>query len=192
MALRALLLSLAILGVACNRSADDVREWRADDHDHQSEPDQGQVVGRTAAEEQRDNAAVGLAGLSEVVIVAWKRSCTSCHGMIGQGDGPQGAALHARDFSDPSWQASVTDEQIGVSIRRGKGSMPAFDLPDDTLRGLVRLIRLLDGSRAARAAASETPAGSAAPGSSAAPATGGVRPGAAPSGAPAASAAKSR
>ena len=72
-----------------------------------------------------------------------------CHGTVGRGDGPQGPMVRASDLTRPAWQASVTDAQIAQTIRTGRGSMPAFDLPESTVNGLVRLIRLLDMSRAA-------------------------------------------
>jgi hypothetical protein len=73
--------------------------------------------------------------------------------------------LHASNLSNPSWQATVTDEAIGNTIRSGRGRMPAFNFPDSTLQSLVRLIRLLDASRmnSAGTAASGQPAASAAP-----------------------------
>ena len=91
-------------------------------------------------------------GITDVTIAAWKQRCVQCHGSVGRGDGPQGAMLRASDLTRPDWQASVTDEQIESTIKSGRGAMPAFDLPDSTLKGLVRVIRLLDASRMARAA----------------------------------------
>lgn len=40
--------------------------------------------------------------------------CTTCHGPRGQGDGPASAGLDPkpRNFTDRSWQNSVTDEHI--------------------------------------------------------------------------------
>jgi hypothetical protein len=51
-----------------------------------------------------------------------------------------------RDLTDPAWQASVTDEAIAEAIRRGRGAMPAFPLPEGTMRNLVALVRLLGGA----------------------------------------------
>jgi mono/diheme cytochrome c family protein len=47
--------------------------------------------------------------------------CVVCHGDHGAGDGPGAAALNPkpRAFSDPAWQASVTDDQIKKTIVEG-------------------------------------------------------------------------
>ncbi|HEY3495923.1 MAG TPA: c-type cytochrome, partial [Polyangiaceae bacterium] len=45
--------------------------------------------------------------------VMFKARCVVCHGEKGHGDGPGAAALNPkpRDYTDPAWQGSVTDEQ---------------------------------------------------------------------------------
>jgi mono/diheme cytochrome c family protein len=121
-----------------------VREWRASDHDHTSSPSAGQA----GPESMGAAAAAANQGVDEVTIVAWKQNCVPCHGIVGAGDGPQGAAARAANLTTPAWQASVTDEQIADAIRRGKGAMPAFPLPDATIAGLVRLVRLLNANAA--------------------------------------------
>ncbi len=47
--------------------------------------------------------------------------CYTCHGMTGQGDGPGSAGLNPkpRNFTDPAWQASVTDDHINKIILYG-------------------------------------------------------------------------
>lgn len=47
--------------------------------------------------------------------------CYTCHGMKGLGDGPGSAALtpKPRNFADPAWQASVSDDHIDKIIRFG-------------------------------------------------------------------------
>jgi mono/diheme cytochrome c family protein len=47
--------------------------------------------------------------------------CAACHGANGAGDGAAAAAMNPkpRDYSDKSWQASVTDEQIEKVIVEG-------------------------------------------------------------------------
>jgi mono/diheme cytochrome c family protein len=57
--------------------------------------------------------------------------CVTCHGQAGAGDGPGSAALDPkpRDFRDPAWQSSVTDEQIQQAILYGGaaiGKSPAM------------------------------------------------------------------
>jgi len=47
--------------------------------------------------------------------------CAVCHGPAGHGDGPGSAALNPkpRNFTDPEWQKSVTDEHIEKIIQYG-------------------------------------------------------------------------
>ena len=78
--------------------------------------------------------------------------CIVCHGDHGAGDGPGAAALNPkpRAFSDPTWQASVTDEQIKKTIVEGGaavGKSPAMsanpelaDKPDE-LSALLKIVR---------------------------------------------------
>jgi cytochrome c oxidase cbb3-type subunit 3 len=149
-----------VLGVACNQTPPDLRPWQPSDHDHTTNPNADQVqVNEGGADPDTPP------GLDDVTIVTWQQNCTVCHGQLGRGDGPQGPMLHVSNLSNPSWQATVTDEAIGITIRSGRGRMPAFNFPDPTLRSLVRLIRLLDASRmnGAASAASGQPAASAAP-----------------------------
>ena len=161
-------LSLAAFAFACNSTPADLRPWKASDHDHTVNPNQDQVQVTDAGSEAANH------GLDDITIVAWQQNCTTCHGALGRGDGPQGQLLHASDLSRPDWQASVTDEAIAATIRQGRGRMPSFNLPDATIARLVSLIRMLDlnrmQQRAANAAnASGAPTTSAAPPAHAAP-----------------------
>jgi mono/diheme cytochrome c family protein len=47
--------------------------------------------------------------------------CATCHGMDGTGKGPAAEALNPkpRNYTDPAWQASITDEQIRETILKG-------------------------------------------------------------------------
>jgi mono/diheme cytochrome c family protein len=156
--------ALSGMALGCDRAPADLREWKASDHDHTSNPGAAQV-------EVKQNAPSALAvyGIDEVTVVAWERNCASCHGAQGEGNGPQGPLTKARNLRDPAWQAAATDEGIAQVIRNGRGMMPASKLPEPTVQSLVRLVRLLDPRRAAAAAASAQAAGSAAPHGSLAP-----------------------
>lgn len=115
-------------------------------------------------------------GLDDVTIVAWQQNCTSCHGALGRGDGPQGPMVHAADLSRPDWQATVSDDAIATTIRHGRGRMPAFNLPDATIQSLVRLVRMLDANRMQRAMAAAASASAAAAAGAAPPASSGQAP----------------
>jgi mono/diheme cytochrome c family protein len=78
--------------------------------------------------------------------------CVMCHGPDGNGNGPGAAALNPkpRNYTDATWQASVTDDQIKEIILKGGaavGKSPAMpgnpQLQDhpDVLDGLVKIIR---------------------------------------------------
>lgn len=133
----ALALIVAVLA-GCKAQASDLREWSPSDHDHTANPNATQVE---VAED--GSSPLSRHGIDEVTLVAWKRNCTTCHGPMGAGDGPQGPMTGARNLRNPSWQSSTTDESIARAIREGRGRMPGFDLPDSTVLSLVRLVRLL-------------------------------------------------
>ena len=156
-------LVLGTLCFACNETPADLRQWRPTDHDHTTNPNADQVQVTDAGSSEPGH------GLDDVTIVAWQQNCTSCHGALGHGDGPQGPMLHAADLSRSDWQAATTDDAIAATIRQGRGKMPAFPLPDATIARLVQLIRMLDANRmqhameaAAAAQSSAAPAHSAA------------------------------
>jgi len=78
--------------------------------------------------------------------------CATCHGASGMGDGQAAGSLPVkpRNYTDPAWQASVTDAQIKDIIVRGGqavGKSPMMpgnpDLTQDPekLQGLVKIIR---------------------------------------------------
>jgi mono/diheme cytochrome c family protein len=66
--------------------------------------------------------------------------CASCHGQDGVGVGvANGISLRA-----PMWHAARTDNQIRLTVLRGKGSrMPAFALSSEELRDVVAFLRTL-------------------------------------------------
>ncbi len=85
----------------------------------------------------------------------FKTRCVPCHGETGKGDGPGAAALNPkpRNYTDPAWQAKVTDEEIKKAILYGGaavGKSPAMpanpDLEDKPeLDGLVKVVREFKG-----------------------------------------------
>jgi cytochrome c553 len=78
--------------------------------------------------------------------------CAMCHGMDGTGNGPAAASLNPkpRNYTDATWQASVTDDEIRKTILLGgqatgkSAAMPGQpqlkDQPE-VLDGLVKIIR---------------------------------------------------
>ncbi len=78
--------------------------------------------------------------------------CANCHGMDGTGNTPIAQSLNPkpRNYTDPAWQASVTDEQIAKTIVGGGESVgksnvmpPNPDLADkpEVVAELVKIIR---------------------------------------------------
>ena len=82
--------------------------------------------------------------------------CSVCHGMNGKGDGPGAAALNPkpRNYTDPKWQASVTDDHIAKTIVEGGAAVgksplmvPNADLKDkpEVVKALVAKVRSFKG-----------------------------------------------
>ena len=78
--------------------------------------------------------------------------CVTCHGADGTGKGPAAEALNPkpRNYTDPQWQASVTDDQIkDIILKGGQGvgkspmmpGQPQLKDQPEVLDGLVRIIR---------------------------------------------------
>ena len=80
------------------------------------------------------------------------KRCAVCHGAGGAGDGPSADSFEPRphNYTDPAWQADITDDQIKEIILKGGanlGKSPA--MPSNTLLrerpevldGLVKIIR---------------------------------------------------
>jgi len=89
--------------------------------------------------------------LSEVQAL-YNAKCARCHGLDGAGHGIFSDSLHPKphNYTDPAWQASVTDDQIKEAILRGglnMGKSPAMPASPwlkkrpEVLDGLVKLIR---------------------------------------------------
>ena len=82
----------------------------------------------------------------------YQSRCTPCHAADGSGSGPVAQALQPkpRDFRDPEWQKSVTDEHIekiiaggGPAVGKAPTMPPSPDLAEKkeviaALRALVR------------------------------------------------------
>ncbi len=136
------------LSAGCDRvDAAALPEWSPADHTNQGNPTPNQVDTSKPRPGMPDLAKEGI---TDVVLATWKQSCTPCHGTIGRGDGPQARGLNPPDFTNPQWQKNAIDSEIAYALKKGRGQMPAFaHLPDDTVQGLIHLIRRLNSDRSA-------------------------------------------
>jgi mono/diheme cytochrome c family protein len=125
---------------ACERDASGLTEWTPADHDHQAEPRQRRTQANLS---QKANPHSAPSQKNQVIDVTWQKQCATCHGKRGRGDGPSSTMVKARDLSDPQFQSSVSDDQLKKVIREGKDKMPAFNLPDSIIDGLVEHVRTL-------------------------------------------------
>jgi cytochrome c oxidase cbb3-type subunit 3 len=125
--------------VGCERppAPESLKEWTPSDH-HSQDDDK-------AATGQVSGSAPKGSGDAQLVDIAWRQQCSSCHGPMGKGDGQMGPMVQAPDLSRGDWQAKVSDAEMAATIKNGKNRMPKFDLPDTVLRGLVARIRTLRG-----------------------------------------------
>jgi cytochrome c oxidase cbb3-type subunit 3 len=131
-----------VLGLACDDPATDLTEWTVADHTHQTEKGQkGQRKGGAAATKLPTYSPPSKRDM--LIEVTWSKQCANCHGKRGRGDGPQSPMVKAKDLTSIEWQATVSDEQLTESIKKGKGKMPAFNLPESVVAGLVTHIRTL-------------------------------------------------
>ncbi len=132
----------------CSKHADDVREWRPEDH---QQPTMGNVdptrVPKTDTANEDDNPELRVAR------ALWTVSCAGCHGTMGHGDGPSKPPnARVADLSEQQWQHTHTDAQIAKSIVSGRGMMPAFgdQLGQEGVKTLVRYVRWLGAQENAR------------------------------------------
>lgn len=105
-----------------------MREWRADDHDG------AKGRGQTPQNVANKDAAPGLAN------TLWTKTCATCHGPRGQGDGPF-APQGMPDLTRPEL-GDLSDDDLRKVIREGRANMPANpDIPDAVLEALIRKLR---------------------------------------------------
>ena len=82
----------------------------------------------------------------------FRSKCIACHGDHGAGDGPASGPLDPkpRAFADPTWQASVTDDQIKKTILEGGAGVgksvamsanPELKDKPEELTALVKIVR---------------------------------------------------
>jgi mono/diheme cytochrome c family protein len=101
-------------------------------------------------------APSGASAAQREADLVFAQRCSVCHGPRGEGDGPGSIGLEPkpRNFHDPAWQASVTDEHLRRVIVEGGGAVGKSPLmlpnPDlaakpEIVAALVVQIRSLGG-----------------------------------------------
>ena len=91
-----------------------------------------------------DEPASGAAQKPVEPRALYVRSCQSCHGPTGKGNGPRSRGLrNIPDFTSVAWQEGRTDAQLKHTLMEGKGSMPAFKLryEEPELEALIQVVR---------------------------------------------------
>lgn len=75
----------------------------------------------TAAKPAQQAAAGADAEAVRAANQVFELRCVTCHGEQGAGDGPGSAGLtpKPRNFQDPAWQTSVSDEHLSAIILMG-------------------------------------------------------------------------
>ena len=134
------LAALALL-LACEGppAADSLKEWTpADHHSTDDEKASGQQSPQGARQPTGSD-------VPQLVELTWRQQCTTCHGPMGKGDGQMGPMLHAPDLTSEELQSKVTDQELAALIKTGKDKMPAFNLPEPVLQGMVARIRQMRG-----------------------------------------------
>ena len=82
----------------------------------------------------------------------FKSRCSTCHGTDGKGNGPASITLNPkpRNYTDPAWQKSVTDDHIreiivkgGAALGKSPNMLANPDLADkpDVVEALMKKVR---------------------------------------------------
>src|SRR5215210_7905293 len=76
--------------------------------------------------------------------VLFIENCARCHGADGRGETPMGKVFGATNLADAGWwkRERVNEKRLAVSIRDGRGQMPAFGkkLSKEEINALVALV----------------------------------------------------
>jgi uncharacterized membrane protein len=93
-----------------------------------------------------------FANPAEEARAVFKQRCVPCHGAEGRGNGPSAAMLNPkpRNYRDPAWQKTVTDEGIAKTILEGGMAVgkseimpanPDLEQKPEVVSELVKLLR---------------------------------------------------
>jgi mono/diheme cytochrome c family protein len=93
------------------------------------------------------NTAKGDAASEKLGKLLFAKHCKSCHGGIGEGDGPKASSMKTKigSFKNAKFQGQ-TDGEIYYQAIMGRDEMPAFDkkiLDDEDRWAIVNYIRTL-------------------------------------------------
>jgi mono/diheme cytochrome c family protein len=106
------LLPLLLLAWGCNKPQDDANQAPAG-----PAPQATTMPAETAAPSGAFGDGPGAAEAETI----FKTRCSTCHGVDGHGTGPASIALNPkpRNYTDVTWQRSVTDDHIRETIVKG-------------------------------------------------------------------------
>ena len=78
--------------------------------------------------------------------VLYETKCAQCHGKDGIAKPP---GKGSRNFNDPAFQASSTDESIAKITAEGKGKMPGYrsKLSSEQIRAVTAHVRALRSAK---------------------------------------------
>jgi mono/diheme cytochrome c family protein len=140
---------LVALGMGCRKESEGNAHGPTNLAPPAEEKDFNKTKGTTADGNPAETMALQTPVNADTVFTT---RCATCHGQDGKGTGPAAAALNPkpRDYSDPEWQKSVTDEQLKKTIVEGGQAVgksplmaPNPDLANQpvVLDGLVKIVR---------------------------------------------------
>jgi cytochrome c553 len=149
---------LPLLVLACSKSQD---------ADNLPRPAATQAATAAAAPAPADTTSGGGGGggyADQQAATIFKTRCSTCHGTDGRGNGPAALTLNPkpRNYTDPAWQKSVTDDHIkeiivkgGAALGKSPNMLANPDLADkpDVVEALMKKVRSFAPQAAAAAAA---------------------------------------
>jgi mono/diheme cytochrome c family protein len=97
-------------------------------------------------------ASAGEGNAVAQATLIFKTRCSTCHGIDGKGNGPAAITLNPkpRNYTDPAWQKSVTDDHIreiivkgGAALGKSPNMLANPDLADkpEVVDALMRRVR---------------------------------------------------
>ena len=110
--------------IGCDRRTVEVKRAGSGDIRHYEDQERGRERGRFVRVSSDGAVTITAADKAEADGIFDDR-CTACHGADGDGKGPAAATMKPgpKDFRNPEWQKSVTDEKITKAIVSGGQSV---------------------------------------------------------------------